>query len=338
MSLFETMRSLLWLCFACTALADLTSCSIFIEANRPAYKDTSLLQQGVSRAKVVGELGEPAYSYSNEGKTVDLYLLDPEGRRLLTKIGLTTFNLAADFFSAGLWEAVGTPLESKTRHRLTPYIITYSANLEVESVITAIPPDGPILALTVERRVQVAGVDAVYLSVINLSPDPLALASPIAVSKSGETVPELAPDDAIKLAGGPENIRTALDHLPNGASTAAQSATRFAAGFIPGTQANADSGMGLTAPFLLLDPAAPLVTIMMAITAPAMVAANPLTHEIRQSLLSDPNPDLGTVLQVGKSRQGYAFFPAKAYSAVEITGHSSKSIIQYSKTVTCKLN
>lgn len=288
------------------------SCSIFLEASRPGYVDTSKVQKGTTRPEVIDTLGDPLYSQTNAGSTVDVYVLDANGRRLITKVGLTTFNLAADVFTFGLWEAVGTPAEAYTEHRLTPYVITYSSNLEVESVETPVPPMGPVMAVTVEERAQVKDVDVFYVSVINLSPDELRLTHVSATSTSGKSIKELDLDDAINRAGGPDQLAASMQHLPNVASAA----TRMPAFLVPGTEANADGGLGLMGPVVaLFDP----VTAVVGTTVIAGAAvASPKNMELRMSCLSV----VGTpsALRVRHFRKGYVFLPAGDYSTIDVTG------------------
>jgi hypothetical protein len=288
------------------------SCSIFLEASRPGYVDTSKVQKGTTRAEVIDTLGEPLYSHTDSGSTVDVYVLDANGRRLITKVGLTTFNLAADVFTLGLWEAVGTPVEHYTEHRLTPYVITYSPSLEVESVETPVPPRGPVMAVTVAERAQVKDVDVFYISVVNLSPDELRLIDVSATSTSGKSVRELDLNDAIDRAGGADQLAASMHHLPNAASAA----THMPAALVPGTEANADAGFGLMGPVLaLVDP----VTAVVGTTVIAGAAvASPENMELRMSCLSV----VGTPskLRVRHVRKGYVFLPPGDYSTIDVTG------------------
>ena len=108
------------------ALLTLSSCSIFLEASRPDYKDTSVITNGMARSVVIEDLGPPIDSYRDaKGRTVDVYRLDPNGQRMPLKAGITLFHVAADVFTLGLWEFIGYPLEAGTQHDLTTYVITY---------------------------------------------------------------------------------------------------------------------------------------------------------------------------------------------------------------------
>jgi hypothetical protein len=288
------------------------SCSIFLEASRPGYVDTSKVQKGTTRPEVIEALGKPLYSQTNSGSTVDVYVLDANGRRLITKVGLTTFNLAANVFTFGLWEAVGTPVEHYTEHRLTPYVITYSSNLEVESVETPVPPMGPIMAVTVEERAQVKDVDVFYISVVNLSPDDLRLINVSATSTSGKRINELDLDDAIGRAGGADQLAASMHHLPNVASAA----TQMPAFYVPGTQANADAGLGLMGPVVaLFDPVSAVVGTT--VIAGAAVAS-PESMELRMSCLSVVGKPSN--LRVRHVRKGYVFLPVGDYSTIDVTG------------------
>jgi hypothetical protein len=111
---------------ALIALLTLSSCSIFLEANRPDYKDTSVIRNGMARSVVIEDLGPPNDSYRDvRNRTVDVYKLDPNGQTVPLKAGITFFHVAADVLTLGLWEFIGYPLEAATQHDLTTYVITY---------------------------------------------------------------------------------------------------------------------------------------------------------------------------------------------------------------------
>ena len=80
------------------ALLTFSSCSIFMEANRPDYKDTSIIRNGMARSVVIEDLGPPMDSYRDaRNRTVDVYRLDPNGQTTPLKAGITFFHVAAAF-------------------------------------------------------------------------------------------------------------------------------------------------------------------------------------------------------------------------------------------------
>jgi len=81
-------------------------------------------------------MGRPLVSYQQDGKDVDVFQADPDGRYKGTKAAVTTFNAVADVFTICMWEAVATPAEMLTQHKLTTYVVTYGPDEKVESIRT----------------------------------------------------------------------------------------------------------------------------------------------------------------------------------------------------------
>lgn len=110
-------------------LCILTSgCSVFMAASRASYRgDINIIQLGVQRSAVIGELGPPdKFSTTENGGYDDRYSLDPGAHRTGTKVATTIFYLAADFFTLCLWEFVGTPLEIAAKDKISVYHLIYS--------------------------------------------------------------------------------------------------------------------------------------------------------------------------------------------------------------------
>jgi len=117
-------------------------CSVYYESKRPEYIDVTSLHVGMERYEVTALLGKPADSYKKDGMEVDVFLIDPNGRYLMTKVAVNTFDVAADVFTLGMWEAVATPAEMLTTHKNTTYMITYNASEKVASIDTLKPGEG----------------------------------------------------------------------------------------------------------------------------------------------------------------------------------------------------
>jgi hypothetical protein len=112
-------------------------CSLYYETKRPDYTDVSVVQKGTPRYQVAAALGKPVESYVKEGKEVDVFQADPNGRNKGTKAAVDAFNGAADVLTIGMWEVVATPAELLTKHKLTTYVVTYAPDQTVESISTA---------------------------------------------------------------------------------------------------------------------------------------------------------------------------------------------------------
>lgn len=111
-----------------------SSCSSYLEATRPEYKDPSVIHVGAQRSDIIASLGTPVDSYKTGDSDVDVFKLDPNGRKPGTKVAVGAVNVTADILTLGLWEAVATPVELATQHKLTDYIVTYNNNDIVQSV------------------------------------------------------------------------------------------------------------------------------------------------------------------------------------------------------------
>jgi hypothetical protein len=115
-----------------------------METKRPDYTDVSVIQKGTPRYEVTAVFGKPLESYQKDGKEVDVFQADPNGRSVSTKIVVNTFDTAADVLTLGLWEVVATPAEMLTEHKLTTYVVTYTPAQTVESIeAVATPPPMP---------------------------------------------------------------------------------------------------------------------------------------------------------------------------------------------------
>jgi len=123
-------------------------CSLYLEHKRPDYTDVSSIHKGTPRYQVTAVFGKPVESYTKDGKDVDIFQADPNGRYAGTKTAVTTFNTVADIFSIGMWEAVATPAELLTKHKLTTYMVAYAPDqtvASIETVAAPVPSSGPAI-------------------------------------------------------------------------------------------------------------------------------------------------------------------------------------------------
>lgn len=118
-------------------VVELAGCSVYYESKRPQATDVSTIQPGTPRYDVTAVFGQPIESYHLNGKDVDVFQADPNGRNAGTKVAVNSFNVVADVLTIGMWEAVATPAELLTRHKLTTYVVTYTAQETVESITTS---------------------------------------------------------------------------------------------------------------------------------------------------------------------------------------------------------
>ena len=109
-------------------------CSVAMAAHQPSRKDVKLFAQGVPRNLVVGEVGAPVSSETKNGKRVDVYAFT-QGYSTAARVSRAIGHGAADVFTLGLWEVVGTPTEAAFNGKRVVYEVTYDASDRVENVI-----------------------------------------------------------------------------------------------------------------------------------------------------------------------------------------------------------
>lgn len=101
-------------------------------ANQPGQKDLSVIKKGTDRSLVISELGVPKVSEERNDQKVEIYMFK-QGYDGFVKTGRAVFHGAADVFTLGLWEIVGTPGESHFDGTDMTIEVTYDENNKVES-------------------------------------------------------------------------------------------------------------------------------------------------------------------------------------------------------------
>jgi len=96
---------------AVAVLVATSGCSVVMAAKQPDAKDLSVLNEGTARSVVLGELGQPAWSGERDGAKLDVFAF-VDGYHKATKAARAFFHAAADVFTFGLWEVIGTPAEA----------------------------------------------------------------------------------------------------------------------------------------------------------------------------------------------------------------------------------
>ena len=113
---------------------NLTGCSVFMAAKQPEKKDTKMLAVGVPRAVILAEFGAPVSTVKNGDETVDIFSFK-QGYGKAAKFGRMMFHGVADVATLGLWEIIGTPVESGFDGNNIAYQITYDQNDNVKTVV-----------------------------------------------------------------------------------------------------------------------------------------------------------------------------------------------------------
>ena len=106
----ERVRRLMILGTAIGLVASTTGCAVYMAAKQPEKKDLSVLKEGTPRGQVVMELGSPMHTEDGPDGRVDYYKF-VQGYHARVKAGRAVFHGVADFFTLGLWEIAGTPIE-----------------------------------------------------------------------------------------------------------------------------------------------------------------------------------------------------------------------------------
>jgi hypothetical protein len=111
----------------------LAGCSTVMAARQPGKKDVSVFNKGTARGKVIAEIGSPIWSGEKDGKKCDIFRFT-QGYHTATKVSRALVHGAADVFTLGLWEVVGTPTEAAFSGRQVDVEVIYDENDTVEKV------------------------------------------------------------------------------------------------------------------------------------------------------------------------------------------------------------
>lgn len=109
-------------------------CSVFMAAKQPGKKDLSLFKVGTPRQMLLVEFGKPVITEERDGKKHEIFKF-VQGYSTGAKAGRAVFHGAADVFTLGLWEVVGTPTEAVFDGREIAYEVAYDEGDKIEEVI-----------------------------------------------------------------------------------------------------------------------------------------------------------------------------------------------------------
>ncbi len=112
-----------------------SGCSVYMAANQPKLKNLEVFSAGTPRSYVLAEIGQPQATEMRAGKRVDVFSF-VQGYSKGAKAGRALFHGAADVFTLGLWEVVGTPTEAIFDGQKVAYEVTYDTSDKVEKVVT----------------------------------------------------------------------------------------------------------------------------------------------------------------------------------------------------------
>ncbi|HEX3357486.1 MAG TPA: hypothetical protein VHS31_10990 [Tepidisphaeraceae bacterium] len=109
----------------------LNGCSVWMATHQEPHHDLSVLKPGHSRSEVLAELGKPVDTEMRDGHRVDVYSFT-QGQDGLFNVGRAVGHGAADVFTFGLWEVVGTPTEMVLQGDKVAFEVTYDADDKVQ--------------------------------------------------------------------------------------------------------------------------------------------------------------------------------------------------------------
>ena len=107
-------------------------------ANQPGPKDLSLFTKGTPRAKLIAEFGAPINTEMKDGARKDIFKFT-HGYDAGVRAGRAVLHGAADVFTLGLWEVVGTPTEGYLNGSQLSAEVVYDTQ---DTVATVIPLTG----------------------------------------------------------------------------------------------------------------------------------------------------------------------------------------------------
>lgn len=116
-----------------TVVATSSGCSVMMAARAPERVDMNVLNLGEPRGRVVSELGVPVQSREGDVGGSDVFSFK-QGYSLPERMGRAAFHGVADVATIGLWEIVGTPMETSLRGEEVRVQVDYDNNDRVRRI------------------------------------------------------------------------------------------------------------------------------------------------------------------------------------------------------------
>ena len=130
----NAMKRWLYLSLLITVLVlPVSGCSVFLAAQQPPAKNIELFKVGTPRNELLSEFGQPFISEITEGKKIEIFIF-LQGYNRVTKAGRVIFHAAADVFTLGLWEIIGTPTELYFDGTEMAFHVSYDEHERIEEV------------------------------------------------------------------------------------------------------------------------------------------------------------------------------------------------------------
>jgi hypothetical protein len=103
-------RQIVVLLLATGFASSISGCAVYMAANQPEKKDVGVLKPGTPRNALIAEFGAPVQTSTKDGNKSDIFTFT-QGYSGLERGGRAVLHGAADVFTLGLWEVIGTPIE-----------------------------------------------------------------------------------------------------------------------------------------------------------------------------------------------------------------------------------
>jgi hypothetical protein len=112
----------------------MSGCSVYMAAHQPEQKNFAVLTEGTHQSLVRTELGLPVWSgKDDQGFDVDVFQF-VQGYTKGAKVGRAVWHGIADVFTIGLWEIIGTPVETIASGTKIKATVTYDEQQKVKTV------------------------------------------------------------------------------------------------------------------------------------------------------------------------------------------------------------
>ena len=103
-------------------------------AKQPSRKNIELFKVGTPRGLLLAEFGPPIHVEEKNGSKIEIFRF-VQGYSAGARTGRAIFHGAADVFTLGLWEVVGTPAEGVFSGDELAYQVTYDKDDRVAEVV-----------------------------------------------------------------------------------------------------------------------------------------------------------------------------------------------------------
>jgi hypothetical protein len=116
-----------------TVVVNSSGCSVMMAARAPERVDMNVLNLGEPRGRVVSELGVPVQSRDGDSSGSDVFAFK-QGYSLPQRTGRVALHGLADVATIGLWELVGTPMETSLQGEDVRVQVDYDASNRVRRI------------------------------------------------------------------------------------------------------------------------------------------------------------------------------------------------------------